>query len=399
MEHHNFLLIFGFLVSALFIGGYIGRLLKIPPILFYILTGLILSAFVPKSEAIEVFSELGIVFLFFYLGLEFNLDRAVATAKKIWSVGILDVVLNFALIFLVAKLLGFSLVQSLLIGGVAYASSSAITTKIIVDNHRIANPETELILGLMVFEDIIAPILLAIISAVSSGVDLSALSLGAILLKVVLVFAFSIAVSIYLKNYIATLVEKFIDEEIFTLFSFGGLVLFAGFTQYIGLSEALGAFLMGMIVSETGKSHDVEKVMFAMKDLAVAIFFFLFGAGIKFASDIDSKFIIYMSIIVVLSIFGKFLTGFIGALINGLSKRKAIETGLTIINRGEFSIAMSKFASPQLLPFIGIYVLIMAFIGIFSAQFAPKISQLIIPKKKKKKKKKKKVKTPDYLQD
>jgi len=390
MENHNFLLIFGFLVSSLFIGGYIGRLLKIPPILFYILTGLLLSSFVPKSEAIEVFSELGIVFLFFYLGLEFNLERAVSTAKRIWSIGILDVILNFVLIFAVAKFLGFTLVQSLLIGGVAYASSSAITTKIIVDNHRIANPETELILGLMVFEDIIAPILLAIISAVSSGVDLSALNLAVILLKVVLVFAFSISVSIYLKNYIAMLVEKFIGEEIFTLFSFGGLVLFAGFTQFIGLSEALGAFLMGMIVSETGKSHDVEKIMFAMKDLAVAIFFFLFGAGIKFASDIDIKFITYMSIIVGLSIIGKFLTGFIGALINGLSKRKAIETGLTIINRGEFSIAMSKFASPQLLPFIGIYVLTMAFIGIFSAQFSPKIAQLIIPKKKKKKKKKRK---------
>jgi len=389
MEKHNFLLIFGFLVFSLFVGGYIGRLLRIPPILFYILTGIILSAYVPKSEAIEVFSELGIVFLFFYLGLEFNLERAISTAKKIWSVGLIDVLLNFVLIFAVAKLLGFSLVQSLLIGGVAYASSSAITTKIIVDNHRIANPETELILGLMVFEDIIAPILLAIISAVSSGVDFSAVSLGVIFLKVVMVFAFAIAVSIYLKNYIAMLVEKFIGEEIFTLFSFGGLVLFAGFTQYIGLSEALGAFLMGMIVSETGKSHDVEKIMFAMKDLAVAIFFFLFGAGIKFTANIDTNFIKHMSIIVALSILGKFLTGFIGALINGLSKRKAIETGLTIINRGEFSIAMSKFASPQLLPFIGIYVLIMAFIGIFSAQFAPKIAQLIIPKKKKKKRKKK----------
>jgi len=389
MEHHNFLLILGFLVFSLFIGGYVGRLLKMPPILFYILTGLILSSFIPKSEAIEVFSELGLVFLFFYLGLEFNIARAISTAKRIWSIGILDVLLNFVLIFLVAKLLGFSLINSLLIGGVAYASSSAITTKIIVDNHRIANPETELILGLMVFEDIIAPILLAIISAVSSGVDLSPLNLGIIFLKVAFVFAFATLVALYLKDHIATFIDRFIDEEIFTLFSFGGLVLFAGFTQAIGLSEALGAFLMGMIVSETGKSHDIERIMFAMKDLAVAIFFFLFGAGIKFTSDINAEFITYMTIIVVLSILGKFLTGFIGALINGLSKRKAIETGLTIINRGEFSIAMSRFAPPKLLPFIGLYVLIMAFIGIFTAQFAPKIAELIIPKKKKRKKKKK----------
>ena len=398
MEHSTelpFLLLFGLITVALFIAGYIGKLLKFPSILFYILVGLILGQFFKEDEALEVFSELGLVFLFFYLGLEFNIVRAINTAKKIWSVGIIDFLLNFGLIFLVSKFLGFSLFQSLLIGSVAYASSSAITTKIIVDNHRIANPETELILGLMVFEDILAPILLALISAIGLGGNLSPISFGVILVKVILVFSFAIGVAIYFKNHIANFIDKFIEEEIFTLFSFGGLILFAGITQFIGLSEALGAFLMGMIVSETGKSHDIEKIMFAIKDLAVAIFFFLFGAGIKFYSNIDVSLIGFLVVIIVLSIIGKFLTGFIGALIYGLSKRKAIETGLSIINRGEFSIAMSKFAPNSLLLFIGLYVLIMAFIGIITAQYAPKIAEYIIPKKKKKKKKK--IKTPDYV--
>ena len=398
MEHSEnipFLLVFGIITVALFIAGYIGKILKFPPILFYILAGLILGQFLHEDEALDVFSELGLVFLFFYLGLEFNIVRAVNTAKKIWSVGILDFLLNFGLVFLITKLLGFSIFQAVLIGGVAYASSSAITTKIIVDNHRIANPETELILGLMVFEDIVAPILLALISAIALGGELSPVNFGIIIFKVILVFSFAIGVAIYFKNHIARFVDKFIEEEIFTLFSFGGLILFAGITQYIGLSEALGAFLMGMIVSETGKSHDIEKIMFAIKDLAVAIFFFLFGASIKFSSEISFSFIIFMFVIVLVSIFGKFLTGFLGALIYGLSKRKAIETGLSIINRGEFSIAMSKFAPNSLLLFIGIYVLIMSFIGIITAQYSPKIAEKIIPKKKKKKKKK--VKTPEYL--
>ncbi|RUM58288.1 MAG: cation:proton antiporter [Persephonella sp.] len=399
MEHSTnipFLLIFGIITVVLFIAGYIGKLLKFPSILFYILAGLLLGQFLHENEALEVFSELGLVFLFFYLGLEFNIVRAIHTAKKIWSVGILDFLFNFGLIFLISKSLGFPLFQSVLIGGVAYASSSAITTKIIVDNHRIANPETELILGLMVFEDIVAPILLAFISAVALGGELSPLNFGFIILKVILVFAFAIGVAIFFKNHIANFIDRFIEEEIFTLFSFGGLILFAGITQFIGLSEALGAFLMGMIVSETGKSHDIEKIMFAIKDLAVAIFFFLFGASIKFSSNIDFSFIVFMFVIVIVSILGKFLTGFLGALIYGLSKRKAIETGLTIVNRGEFSIAMSKFAPNVLLLFIGVYVLIMSFVGILTAQYAPKIAEKIVPKKKKKKKKKK-VKTPEYI--
>jgi len=79
---------------------------------------------------------------------------------------------------------------------------------------------------------------------------------------------------------------------------------------------------------------------------------------------------------------------FLGGLIYGLSKRKALETGFSIINRGEFSIVMSKFSPVSMVPFIGIYVLSMSFIGILTAQFAPKLSNLIIPKKKKKKKRK-----------
>ncbi|WP_293446213.1 cation:proton antiporter [Persephonella sp.] len=383
-----FLMLFGFLNLALFFAGLLGRLFRFPAILFYIIAGMVLGKLIHAEEAIEIFSEIGIVLLFFYLGLEFNLSRAFSTAKKIWSVGLLDLFFNFFLVFGLMLLLGFDLFTSILAGGVAYASSSAITTKIIVDNHRIANPETELILGLMVFEDIAAPILLAVIAGMSTGNDLTPLTFGIIFLKIAAVFAFSIAVAYYFKDRIAQFIDKFIDEDIFTLFSLGGLIFFAGFTQYLGLSEALGAFLMGMIVSESGKSHEIEKVMFTIRDLAVAIFFFLFGAGIQFGGEFTQKMLIALVLMIIISIIGKFLTGFLGGLIYGLSKRKALETGFSIINRGEFSIVMSKFSPVYMIPFIGIYVLSMSFIGILTAQFAPKLSNLIIPKKKKKKKRK-----------
>ncbi|RMD46396.1 MAG: cation:proton antiporter, partial [Aquificota bacterium] len=388
-EHtFSFLLIFGFLNLSLFAAGYIGKILRFPAVFFYILFGIFLGKFVHEAEAIEIFSEIGIVLLFFYLGLEFNIDRAVKTAKKIWSVGIIDFLTGFGFVSLAMYIMGFDIFTSFLTGGVAYASSSAITTKIIVDNHRIANPETELVLGLMVFEDIVAPILLALLSAFSTGGSFSAITIPVILLKVVVVFAFALSVALFFRKYIAAFVDTFIEEEIFTLFSLGGLIFFSGVTQFIGLSEALGAFLMGMIVSESGRTHEIEKVMFSIRDLAVAIFFFLFGAGIKFSAEFDKNLIVALVVVVILSIIGKFLTGFLGGLIYGLSKRKSIETGLSIINRGEFSVVMSKFARPEFIPFIGIYVLIMAFIGIIFAQFAPKIANIFIPKKEKKKKKK-----------
>lgn len=268
-----FLLEFGLINLALFLAGYLGRLLKLPAIIFYILIGIILGKLIHEDETIERFSELGIVLLFFYLGIEFNISRAISTAKRIWFVGLMDIIFNFFIIVILLKIIGFSWLFSLIGGAVAYASSSAITTKIIADNKRIANPETEMILGLMVFEDIVAPLLLAVLAGVMIGGDLTPVLFGILALKVLAIFSFVYLVVMLFKERLSTFIDQFINEDLFILFAFGGLIVFAGLTQSIGLSEAIGAFLMGMIISETGKSHEVEKSMLSIKELAVAIFF------------------------------------------------------------------------------------------------------------------------------
>lgn len=378
-----FLLEFGLINLALFLAGYLGRLLKLPAIIFYILIGIILGKLIHEDETIERFSELGIVLLFFYLGIEFNISRAISTAKRIWFVGLMDIIFNFFIIVILLKIIGFSWLFSLIGGAVAYASSSAITTKIIADNKRIANPETEMILGLMVFEDIVAPLLLAVLAGVMTGGDLTPVLFGILALKVLAIFSFVYLVVMLFKERLSTFIDQFINEDLFILFAFGGLIVFAGLTQSIGLSEAIGAFLMGMIISETGKSHEVEKSMLSIKELAVAIFFFLFGANITInLSLIDTKFIIAIILMILFSIIGKFLTGYIGGLYYGLSKRAAMTAGFSIINRGEFSIVISKLIPAGQNALFGGYILIMAIIGILFAQFAPKISKFIVKPKK-----------------
>ncbi|RMA97567.1 cation:proton antiporter [Hydrogenothermus marinus] len=384
----NFLILFGILMISLFIGGIVGKVLRLPSILFFILVGIFAGSLVHHDETIEKLSELGIILLFFYLGLEFNFDRAIETGKKILPIGTLDFLFNFVLIFAVMYLVfHFSLYLSLLAGGIAYASSSAITTKTIIDNHRIANPETELILGLMVFEDIVAPVILAIIAAFSIGTNPSFLEINIIFLKIALVFVGIWLISKYLKEYISKLIENILEDDIFILFTLGFIVLFAGFTKIIGLSEALGAFLAGLLIAETGKGEEVESLLISIKELAVAIFFMFFGASITFSLDIEEKYIFALLVIIILSIFGKFLTGLIGGLIYGLSKRSSIITGFSIINRGEFSIVMAKYTPPKLIPVVGIYVLFMAVIGTIFVQFADKLGYYLIPKKRKRKKK------------
>ncbi len=388
----NFLILFGSLMIALFGAGIIGRVLKLPGILFFIVVGILAGNIVHQESLIERLSELGIILLFFYLGLEFNFDRAIDTGKRIWSVGLIDWTFNFLIIFVVVKIFfNFDLYTSLIAAGIAYASSSAITTKTIIDNHRIANPETELILGLMVFEDIVAPVILAIIAAFSTGSNPSFLEINFIFFKIGVVFIGIWLISKYFKSYISRLIDSILEEDIFILFALGFIILFSGLTQSLGLSEALGAFLAGLLIAETGKGEEVEKILHSIKDFAVAIFFMFFGASINFSGNIEKSYIIALFIVIVLSILGKFLTGLIGGLIYGLSKRSSIITGFSIINRGEFSIVMSKYAHEQHIPLVGIYVLFMAIIGTIFVQFADKLGKFIIPKKKKK------VKKPDYL--
>lgn len=378
-----FLFEFGLITLALFMAGYIGRIFKIPSIIFYILIGIILGKVVHEDITIERFSEIGIVLLFFYLGIEFNISRAVSTAKRIWFVGLLDVFFNLIIIVVILKLLGYPWLISLLGGAIAYASSSAITTKIITDNKRIANPETEMILGLMVFEDIIAPLLLAILAGFMTGGEIGPVVFGILALKVIAVFSLVYLMVMIFKEKLAGFIDKFINEDLFILFAFGGLIMFAGFTQLIGLSEAIGAFLMGMIISETGKSHEVEKSMLSIKELAVAIFFFLFGANISIdTSAMNFMFFLTISLMVIFSIVGKFLTGYIGGIYYGLSKRASMTAGFSIINRGEFSIVISKISPQAYVAMFGSYILMMAIIGILFAQYAPKLSKFFVKPKK-----------------
>ena len=380
----KFLLILGLSTFFLFILGAVSRFFKIPTIIAFILAGIFAGKFIHEDITIERLSDIGIILLFFYLGLEFNIARAIDVSKKIWVIGILDLGLNFGIMTLFLIILGFDTAIAFLGGAIAYASSSAITSKVIVDEKRIANPETEMILGLMVFEDILAPVMLAVLAGILSGQSLEITTFGIILLKVLSVFSFVILLAITMKEKIGNFIDKFLNEDIFILFAFGVLISFAGFTSYIGLSEALGAFLIGMLISETGKSEDVEKVLFSIRDFAVAIFFFVFGSNIVFDSKLfNVENLVILISMILLSVIGKILTGYIGGRIYGLSKRASLIAGLSIVNRGEFSIVISRFAPSTYVPLFGIYTFIMAFIGTLFIQYAPKLSKLIFKQKAK----------------
>lgn len=381
MEKFPALLIVGISAVLLFLGGWTGKRIKLPQILFYIIVGFLLSKVVHLGNEIQFLSELGIVILFFFLGLEFNLKKVVQIAKKIWITGLLDFFLNFLLFFVAIFIISNDFIYSFSIAGIIYASSSAIITKLIIDNQRIASPETEFVLGLMVFEDIIAPILVAFIAAFAIGANPTIQLSLEIIIKLVLFTSISILISKFAKNLIIKLVENYINEDFFNILIFGFVILMAGLTKYLNLSEAYGAFLAGLIISESGKKFEVASTMITLRDVTMLFFFLLFGASIKFTGlQIDWVFLLS---IVIVSFITKFITGYIGGKLYKLSNRRAFISGLEITPRGEFSIAISKYLSATLIPFASLYIILTAIIGMFLSHFASPISKKIFPKRQK----------------
>ncbi|WP_208595926.1 cation:proton antiporter [Desulfonatronovibrio hydrogenovorans] len=198
MEHteHLFLL-GGAMLLLFFFASYIFQRLKLPSLLAYIFLGVVLAGLLSDSELniVDQISRVGIILLFFLLGLHFPLARLINISRRIWKVGVMDIGLNFGGSFVIAWLFGFDLLAALIIGGVAYATSSSITVKMLEDTGRMKSPEGEFKLALLIFEDLAAPVMVSFLVGLSTHGVISAGAIGIIFIKVVLVTVFSILIA------------------------------------------------------------------------------------------------------------------------------------------------------------------------------------------------------------
>jgi monovalent cation:H+ antiporter-2, CPA2 family len=167
MENFPFLLLAGLMLSSFFAVSYASQKLRLPSVLAYIVLGAGVSVVFLENEFIFVAAEIGIVLLFFILGLEFPLARMMTISKRIWPAGLLDIGLNLGGAMAVSLLFGLDIVSAFTIGSVAYATSSSISAKMLEEKKRLANPEAEFILALLIFEDLVAPILVSFYRRVS----------------------------------------------------------------------------------------------------------------------------------------------------------------------------------------------------------------------------------------
>ncbi|WP_233422672.1 cation:proton antiporter [Pontibacillus marinus] len=374
----------GLVLLLIFWLGFLSLKIKFPNVILYILLGIVLAGALHHNELLHFASEIGIVLLFFLLGLEFNIKRLGGIAKKIWPAGFLDVGLSLGVSMAITYAFGLDLFTSFLIGGVTYATSSSITAKLLDDTSRMANRETEFILALLIFEDLVAPIVVAIIMGMSSGGDFAPIDLAILIGKIVGLALGAIILGKTLFKRFEVLLEKIDDEDFKIALLIGIALAYGGLALYLDLSEVLGAFLAGIMLAEIGKIERVEQTVLPVKDLMLPLFFVYFGTTIEFGDGIPMLGLLLT--LIGWGLIAKLLVGIIGGKLYGLSKRVSLRAGLSICSRGEFSVVIAALATGTIKVFSGMYILVAAFIGMLLFERAPNITNLIYGKPKKKKK-------------
>ncbi|AQZ46693.1 cation/H(+) antiporter [Paenibacillus larvae subsp. pulvifaciens] len=238
-------------------------------------------------------------------------------------------------------------------------------SKVLVDLKRTANSETELILGIIMFEDIFLAVYLAIISGLVRG-DSSSL-LGTFT-SIFIAFGYMFLFFVIARKG-APLLNKLLNirsDEIFILVIFASLFFVAGFSELIHVAEAIGALLLGLVYSETEHRERIEHLVVPFRDFFGAIFFFSFGLSIDPFSLGGAVWLAVGAVI--LTLIGNFFAGMIAGRRAGLSHKASSNIGLTIVSRGEFSIIMANLGiagglMPVLKPFSALYVLSLAILG------------------------------------
>ncbi len=375
MEYSEHLFLVGGIALLLFFFvSYFFQRLKLPSLLAYVFLGIALAGLLTESELniVDEISRLGILLLFFLLGLHFPLARLINISRRVWSVGVMDIGLNFGVSFLLAYLFGFDLMAALIIGGVAYASSSSITVKMLEESKRLKTPEGEFKLALLIFEDLAAPVLVSFLVGLTTHGVVTASSILIILGKVVLLTLASVLMALHVFSRLDLFVSRYMSRDFIPLFAAAIALIFAGIAEALDLSKLLGAFLAGVVLSETGTSKELEEIIAPVKDLTLPFFFFWFGTTITVGTGIVSP--LALAVLLLWAVIGKLIVGFWGGRIYGLTFKSSIRAAFGLVQRGEFSVVIAALAKPFMSVFLGIYIVVTALVGVYLFRRAPALA-------------------------
>jgi len=365
------------ILLILAVAGGLSRRLGLSAIPAYILLGALVGGPNLSTDAIHLIEAIGIALLLFFVGLEFSILRLRSQARRLATAGGIDLLVNFPVGLAAGLLLGWEFQAAFLLGAALYISSSAIVAGNISQLRRAAYPDTETALGILVAEDIIIAVILAGLAlwVPIPGRDVSPLVTVSAIAVLLVIVAF---LGEPIRRALDWLGNRLEDEAVLLLIS-GLLLLFSGAAMATGLSEAIGAFVAGLLVGDSTLKDRVGNLLGPFQGLFAALFFFGFGLEIEpGALRTVGLAAVLLSAAALLS---KLIGGWwIGAR-QGLSPAVRVNLGLTTSPRGEFSILVASYGAaaghPELLPLVAAVVIVLAISGSLLTQAGPRIGTAV----------------------
>ena len=318
------------------------RALHLPPMLGYLLVGMIIGphalGVIPESGETRHLAEFGVVFLMFSIGLEFSLPKLLAMRSLVFGLGGAQVVLSLAVVWVASWALGLNWMTGIALGGALAMSSTAIVSKMLAERLELQSPHGRQVMGVLLFQDLAVVPLLILVPALAAGEGNLGVALGMAALKAVIVLAVLLYLGQRLMRSWFHLVASQKSSELFMLNVLLITLGLAYLTELAGLSLALGAFLAGMLISETEYRYQVEDDIKPFRDVLMGLFFITIGMLLDFGAVMQN--FVWVALVLVGLVIGKV------ALIVGLGRMfgydtaVALRTGLGLAQAGEFGFVL-----------------------------------------------------------
>lgn len=318
--------------------------LKVPSILGFLLTGVIIGphglSLIEAVEEVEIISEIGVILLLFVIGLEMSIKQLISIRKTVFVGGALQVGITVIVAFMVYYLLGNSLQESVFIGFLFSLSSTAIVLKVFQDRNELNTPHGKNALAVLIFQDLIVVPMMLVTPIIAGETDNVTQSILSLLLKTVIVIVITILSARYLVPRLMHSIAKTESKELFLLTTFTICFAVAFLTSEAGLSLALGAFLAGLIISESEYSHQATSTILPFGELFTSLFFISVGMLLNLTFFINNVGIV---LLILVSVFvGKSLITAFAIAVLKYPPRTIIITALSLFQVGEFSFILSK---------------------------------------------------------
>ncbi len=340
IDQHTFIEAFTIVLVAAGITTVVFQKLKQPVLMGYLVAGVLVGPYLPtllvaNKEVVHLLSEIGVVLLLFSIGLEFSISKFVKVGL---TSGLIVLIQSFFMIFLgmtLGRYIGWNETQSLFLGGMLAVSSTAVVTRVFKDE-GVEKSLKDLVFGILIAQDLVAIILMAAFTSLGSGSGISFEGITSMLLGLGGFLAALILIGILIIPRLARFVNVLKNPETNIITSIGLCFAIALLAQLFGYSMALGAFIAGALIAETGVlSHKLARQISPIRDLFTAIFFVSIGMQLNPFLAIDNAVLILL--ISLLVIMGQTITISLGAFITGRPLTLALEAGLSLSQIGEFS--------------------------------------------------------------